>query len=297
MYGYYPGTRDIDQTRALLDELMGSDRNVRERKKRRSRRKRWFHKDVCQNYLCGWCPQRQFQGTRVDIGFCNKVHNGILRDEFEKEPSRIQRKNWEEYTETLEVIADELQLRIDRNRLRLCADDERTQKINSLKPSTTEIPTVNEHNMESHISEIRLKIINLEKQIENKKKLEGQHCFPALQKVLEKLKELEQNYQKRNSPCTKQNEICEICGGIQDKTRELKNSHTMGKLHQGYLRFREEFKIASNKMEEYARLSSSYSMSSSSSSSASRSRSYSSSRSRSKSRRRSRTISRSRSRS
>lgn len=152
--------------------------------------------------------------------------------------------------------------------------------------------------------EIRSKIKNVEVQIENAKKIKGQYFFPALQKVLEKLKELESRYAKQNACAAKQNEICEICGGMQDKTRELKNSHTDGKLHQGYLRFRDELEIAESKMKEMPPpSSSSYSMGSSSSVSCSRSYSSSESRSRSRSRHkkqnksRSRTISRSRSRS
>jgi recombinational DNA repair protein RecR len=58
-------------------------------------------------------------------------------------------------------------------------------------------------------------------QIENAKKIKGQYFFPALQKVLEKLKELEARYAKQNACAAKQNEICEICGGMQDKTRVI----------------------------------------------------------------------------
>ncbi len=60
-------TNMADAMRALLDELMGPDRNLGQNEKNHNRRN--FNDDtVCKYYLCGFCPHDLFTNTKSDLG-------------------------------------------------------------------------------------------------------------------------------------------------------------------------------------------------------------------------------------
>jgi len=39
--------------------------------------------DVCQFYLCGFCPNELFVNTKADLGPCKKIHDENLRREYQ----------------------------------------------------------------------------------------------------------------------------------------------------------------------------------------------------------------------
>lgn len=57
----------VDAMRAMLDELMGKERDVPVEK--RSNENLTFNsKDVCKHALCGLCPYGLFKNTKSDLG-------------------------------------------------------------------------------------------------------------------------------------------------------------------------------------------------------------------------------------
>jgi hypothetical protein len=61
----------VDAQRALLDELMGVERDVPlAARSGRGAAPRWDDAGVCGYALAGLCPHRLFKNTRSDIGFC-----------------------------------------------------------------------------------------------------------------------------------------------------------------------------------------------------------------------------------
>ena len=56
----------VDATRALLDELMGKDRNLPT--ELRQAYIRYDDADVCMYQLAGLCPNRLFKNTKSDLG-------------------------------------------------------------------------------------------------------------------------------------------------------------------------------------------------------------------------------------
>lgn len=72
---------EMDSQRAMLDELMGINRNSDRKEDEVT-----DYKDerVCKNYLCGLCPHDLFTNTKMDIGPCNLMHAEELRAQYEQ---------------------------------------------------------------------------------------------------------------------------------------------------------------------------------------------------------------------
>ena len=77
---------DPNDPAALLDQLMGSTRNMTETEKATAR-PAWEEQDVCQMYLAGCCPNALFHASqkRSDLAPCVKVHSEPIRADYQKE--------------------------------------------------------------------------------------------------------------------------------------------------------------------------------------------------------------------
>ncbi|GMP69909.1 hypothetical protein CsSME_00028990 [Camellia sinensis var. sinensis] len=76
----------MDAQRALLDELMGSARNLTEEERKGYKEITWDDKEVCGMYMVRFCPHDLFVNTRSDLGPCPKIHDLKLKESFEKSP-------------------------------------------------------------------------------------------------------------------------------------------------------------------------------------------------------------------
>lgn len=66
----------MDEQRALLDELMGLNRN---NDNADALIDDWRDKRVCKFFLLGCCPHEVFRGTKICMGACEKAHNDDLK--------------------------------------------------------------------------------------------------------------------------------------------------------------------------------------------------------------------------
>ncbi|PWA59818.1 luc7-like protein 3 [Artemisia annua] len=76
----------MDAQRALLDELMGSARNLTEEERRGHKEIKWDDKEVCGFYMVKFCPHDLFVNTKSDLGACPKIHDAKLKESFESSP-------------------------------------------------------------------------------------------------------------------------------------------------------------------------------------------------------------------
>lgn len=53
--------------KAILDELMGKDRNELP-SKRKNKGVHFSDPEICKNYICGFCPSDLFTNTKSDLG-------------------------------------------------------------------------------------------------------------------------------------------------------------------------------------------------------------------------------------
>ena len=63
---------DQDAQKAMMDELMGRDRNLPEEEKRESE---FWDADICKYYLCGISPHQLFRNTKSDLGPYDKIES------------------------------------------------------------------------------------------------------------------------------------------------------------------------------------------------------------------------------
>ncbi|EQC25255.1 hypothetical protein SDRG_16862 [Saprolegnia diclina VS20] len=78
----------MDAQRALLDELMGRNRDG---DKPQEDIRDFRDQRVCKRFLCGLCPHDLFQNTKMDMGECPKLHLPKLKLAYEEDRAKNQR--------------------------------------------------------------------------------------------------------------------------------------------------------------------------------------------------------------
>jgi len=270
-----------EATRALLDQLMGPNRNSRMGDDE-DKRVHWSDDNICTWFLCGFCPHDLFKNTREDLGACPELHSPILKEEFNRQKDRVKNRYFHKYLQKLETMRQKGDARIARARDRLRKEANpnasftlminHKKKINSLKDEIDSL-------------EAECEILGEEGKVTEAQETMSKHDL--LVKQLSNLEETAKQQAKTQEADIKPLTVCETCGGFivdDDSSSRRYQSHQVGRMHAGYTKIRE-------KIDELDRMLAGYVPSPSSS--RSRSRRRSSSRSR---RRKSRSHSRSRSR-
>jgi hypothetical protein len=71
----------MENARALLDELMGADRNI-VKGVDYVPKVTFESEQVCRCYLVDFCPHELFTNTKSDLGICKRLHDERMRDEY-----------------------------------------------------------------------------------------------------------------------------------------------------------------------------------------------------------------------
>jgi len=273
----------MNNQRALLDKLMGSDRNMNEKQRKENRRnrryKRWYDESVCPYYLCGLCPYTLFFNTKCDLGDCGLEHDHDAFYDFSKQkPSTkrpIERKAITFYKQLLERVdwwirqtQRKIELKEDLNEI----DEERIEERRKIIKDE----------IAAQEKKIKLKEQEIERLGENGQIEKAQSLLTETETLKVQVQKLKETKIERYNNV---NIACEICGGQIYKGQASRDDlHRDGRRHQGFLKIRQ-------KIESLKR----FRLRATSGSNSSRSRSYSQSRTRWTSS--SRSVSRSRSRS
>ncbi|CAK4081136.1 unnamed protein product [Aphanomyces euteiches] len=112
----------MDAQRALLDELMGRNRDG---DKPEEDIRDFRDSRICKRYLCGLCPNDLFQNTKMDMGECSKLHMPKLKLAYEEEKKRTNRDyGYEnELLRELERYVSDVEKKIARAQKRLEEED------------------------------------------------------------------------------------------------------------------------------------------------------------------------------
>lgn len=240
-------------TRALLDELMGKARN--EPLNKSSRHKfHWSDRNFCSHYLCGWCPIREFDGTKVSLGTCPFAHNEIAKVQFEKERWGKQQYTYEKYRTLLLKIKSEYEFRTRRSNdillKQLTDNTNNADNANKVYPETADDRALK--NVQEKIPQLLKKVEKFgeEGNIEKSQKVLAQ--IELLKKVA---KDLENQIRGKriaqgNARLYSNFKVCKICGGLQDQDPESLASHNVGIIHLGFIRYHQELERVSNLFQE-----------------------------------------------
>ncbi|KAL7668822.1 hypothetical protein ACOME3_009506 [Neoechinorhynchus agilis] len=240
----------LSEQAALLDELMGKDRNAIPGQQTRDHDFR--DREVCKHYLCGFCPHQLFTNTRADLGPCHLIHDDSLRRTYQSSDLYGHLGYEDSFEILLKKLLNEVEKRIRKgeDRLRLTQSDDPS----SLMTNTAEamLPP-NQVRLE------RLKSLNdqINSLIHESERLgmEGNidHAKEILSRI-EKLKceryELETRMPGNDN--VKAMEVCTVCGSflIVGDAQCRVDEHITGKQHLGYARIREMLDSLRKKREE-----------------------------------------------
>jgi len=225
----------MDATRALLDELMGNDRDIHPSEKKRKDLK-FDDAEICKYYICSFCPHELFTNTKSDLGPCPKIHYDVCKQEWQIFDKKYRYSFEGDFIRFLERLINDLDRRIKRGHERLDHQDDEPNM-----PVTVE----NKEKIES----INQRCDEIVKQIEELGEEGRVEEANALMKTLEGLKQekealLRSNEVKAISSQERRMRVCEICGAflVIGDTEKRTASHLEGKQHQGYHLIRETLK-------------------------------------------------------
>ncbi|KAB2002137.1 hypothetical protein ES319_D11G045400v1 [Gossypium barbadense] len=247
----------MDAQRALLDELMGTARNLTDEEKKGYREIRWDDKEVCAFYMVRFCPHDLFVNTRSDLGPCPRVHDQKLKESFEKSPRHdaYVPKFEAELAQFCEKLVMDLDRRVRRGRERLA------QEVEPAPPA----PLSAEKSEQLSVMEEKIK--NLLEQVETLGEAGKVDEAEALMRKVEALNaektalaQQPQNDKVLMLAQEKKMALCEVCGSflVANDAAERTQSHVTGKQHIGYGMVRDfisEFKEAKEKAREEENLS------------------------------------------
>ncbi|XP_050225832.1 uncharacterized protein LOC126675262 [Mercurialis annua] len=244
----------MDLQRAMLDELMGADRNLTDEQRKDYKEITWDSREVCPYYMARFCPHDLFVNTKSDLGPCDRIHDPKLKESFEKSPrrDRYQSKFESELAQRCEKLVMDLDRRVRRGRERLAQGEE------PIPP-----PPLSGEKSEQ-LSVVEEKIKNLLGQVESLGEAGKVDEAQALMKKVDELNIEKILIQTQNDkvlvlPQEKKMALCEICGSflVANDAAERTQSHVAGKQHIGYGMVRDfitEHKEAREKAKEEERL-------------------------------------------
>ncbi|CAI0404822.1 unnamed protein product [Linum tenue] len=244
----------MDLQRAMLDELMGADRNLTEDERKDYKEITWDSKEVCPYYMARFCPHDLFVNTKSDLGACDRVHDPKLKESFEKSPrhDKFLLKFESELAQRCDKLVMDLDRRVRRGRERLAQDEEPVPPPPLSAEKSEQLAVVEE------------KIKNLLGQVEALGEAGKVDEAQALMKKVDELNVEKVLIQAQGDKLPlvlpeKKMALCEICGSflVANDAAERTQSHITGKQHLGYGLVRDfisEYKEAREMAKEEERL-------------------------------------------
>lgn len=227
----------MEDARALLNSLMGADRNLDPalRKERK-----YTDSDFCRNYMMGLCPNELFSNTKIDLGKCKKVHDDDMMKVFEEDPDAApHRRRWraELRSELLRLI-EVVDRRIATNRMKISAAS------NSARELTDD--------QKKLIESMKEEMTGLLKQADEAGDEGRFEDSKTLMKESDALKRKIEDLEAHRYEKYRKEEICQICGVIVDTEEAAametgRGWHENGKQHLGYKIIRDHLKVLDEK--------------------------------------------------
>ncbi|KAI1301876.1 putative RNA-binding protein Luc7-like 1 [Halotydeus destructor] len=220
-----------DQMRAMLDQLMGTQRDGANNKRHQYH---FTDSRVCKSFLLDCCPHDVLASTRMDIGDCSKVHDLALRADYGAGSATREYGYELDAFDHLTAFVAEADRKTELAKKRLCETQEelsqevseKLERVHELAEQIGKKLAAAEKAGEDGDVEESMKIME---EVENTKKektaaeMEYRNSMPASSYQQQKLR------------------VCEVCSaylGIHDNDRRLAD-HFGGKLHLGFITIRE----------------------------------------------------------
>jgi len=237
------GIMATQEIAAMLDELMGRNRNAHPNEK--VAEISWEDSSVCRYFLVQFCPHDLFTNTKADLGSCPKIHDDELRRVYLEAPDGYKKQSCQDdFLRFSQRMLNDLGNKIKRAKERLLLTQMEQAAANGISPQQQE-------EIEEKINILTDKINTLVDQAEQAGCQGDVEEAQGLLKLCDQLKserdELKQQIglkgvlgQDGQFGPPKAMEVCEVCGAflIVGDAQQRIDDHLMGKLHVGYARLR-----------------------------------------------------------
>mmetsp|Transcript_35953 Transcript_35953/g.84209 ORF Transcript_35953/g.84209 Transcript_35953/m.84209 type:complete len:428 (-) Transcript_35953:48-1331(-) len=235
----------MDETRALLDALMGPNRNQEKTKAGPKGEPDWVDRSVCKNFLVGFCPHDWFGSmAKRQLKPCTKIHSDFMKSQFEEHPdsAKYRVEYEEEFLAYLERIASECDQYIKRER----------PKCRPRGGKTVPLPA----SVQAKVEELEKRYADLIKSAEKSADEDSSLALSQAQmkQALAVKEELESKKQGYTSEFPGE-DVCDICGvrypcGAGWEGHDF-SSHMRGKTHDGYAKIRQKIAELRGKKKEW----------------------------------------------
>lgn len=226
---------------ALLDELMGRNRNIAPNEK--AKELNWEDSEYCKYYLVKFCPHDLFVNTRADLGACPKVHDDEVKRLFDTASSTRKLHYQEEFVRFCASMVTEVERKITKGKQRLALSGK--SEVTTLTPAQTQRNT-------EQITLLSERINGLCEEAERAGTEGNVEQAQGLMKLCDQLKDERELLRKQNENShwsttaelaaaqEKQMEVCDVCGAflIVGDAQQRIDDHLMGKQHVGYARLK-----------------------------------------------------------
>ncbi|XP_063223636.1 luc7-like protein 3 isoform X1 [Bacillus rossius redtenbacheri] len=226
---------------ALLDELMGRNRNVSLTDG--PRELNWEDPEFCKLYMVKFCPHDLFVNTRADLGVCPKVHDDEAKSLYEKSDIYKKQLYEDEFVRFCQSMLSEVERKINKGKQRLALIG---------KPEAVTLSPAQTQRNEEQISFLTEKINKLVAEAEQMGTQGQVEQAQGLMKLCDQLKDEREQLRGSNDNShwqqtaelaaaqEKQMEVCEVCGAflIVGDAQQRIDDHLMGKQHVGYARLK-----------------------------------------------------------
>ncbi|KAL3318014.1 putative RNA-binding protein Luc7-like 1 [Cichlidogyrus casuarinus] len=221
-----------DQMRAMLDELMGTNRDGLDNN---TREISFDDPQVCKSYLLDCCPHEILSGTRMDLGECHYIHDPALKADFRRESEKRDFYFELEALSHLESFISDCDKKVElaKNKLSETQEeltDEALAKSNHIshlgEKIGTKLAKADELAGKGEVDQS----LGLMKEVEELS-IEKTRCEAELKTTIPM-----STYQQQKL------RVCEACSaylGIHDNDRRLAD-HFGGKLHLGFMEIRDK---------------------------------------------------------
>lgn len=237
------GKMATQELAAMLDELMGRNRNIHPNEK--VKEITWEDPQVCRYYIVQFCPHDLFTNTKADLGSCPKIHDEDLRKKYQEAADGYKKTQFEdEFLRFSQRMVNDLSHKIKRAKERLLLTQMENAAANGISPQMQE-------EIEEKINILTDKINVLVDQAETAGCQGDVEEAQGLLKLCDQLKserdELKTSIGLKAKPGEdgqfgpqKAMEVCETCGAflIVGDAQQRIDDHLMGKQHVGYARLK-----------------------------------------------------------
>lgn len=238
----------MDETRALLDALMGPNRNQTQTEKP-SNVPEFADKSICKHFLVGFCPHDWFSMPKRQLMPCNKIHSELMKEKFEQHPEVAKYKAFyeEDFLHYLQPIARDCDNYIVREKGKC-----RPKMATGKSATAARMPT----DVQAKFEGMERRYAELVRQSEEAADAASLGLSKELMGQALVLKEDIDTVKEKYTMEFQGEDICEVCGvryplGQGGAEWHDKESHKRGKTHQGFSQIREKIDELITKRREW----------------------------------------------